>query len=257
MTFEETGIRPELVKAVMDLGYQNPMPVQEQVIPVILQSDKDIIALAQTGTGKTAAFGLPLLSITDEKNKQTQVLVLCPTRELCLQITDDLVNYAKYIKGLRVVAVYGGASIENQLRELKAGAQVIVATPGRMNDIIRRGKANLSGIKAVVLDESDEMLNMGFKEELNAILDQVPTQRRTLLFSATMPKEVAAIAANYMNETEEIIVGTKNAGSENVTHQYCVVHAADRYFALKRIVDFLFRKYMALYFAVPDTKPKK
>lgn len=238
MTFEETGIRPELVKAVTELGYQNPMPVQEQVIPVILQSNKDIIALAQTGTGKTAAFGLPLLSIIDEKVKQPQVLILCPTRELCLQITDDLVNYSKYIKGLRVVAVYGGASIENQLRELKQGAHVIAATPGRMNDIIRRGKVNLGEIKAVVLDEADEMLNMGFKEELNSILDEVPTQRRTLLFSATMPKEVASIASNYMGETEEIIIGTKNAGSENVKHLYYVVHAADRYFALKRVVDF-------------------
>jgi len=238
MTFEETGIRPELVKAVMELGYQNPMPVQEQVIPVILQSNKDVIALAQTGTGKTAAFGLPLLSLVDEKSKHSQVLILCPTRELCLQITDDFINYAKYIKGLRVVAVYGGASIENQIREIKQGAHVIAATPGRMNDLIRRGKINLSAIHSLVLDEADEMLNMGFKEELNSILEQLPQQRRTLLFSATMPKEVASIASNYMNEVQEIIVGTKNAGAENVIHQYCVVHAADRYFALKRVVDF-------------------
>lgn len=238
MTFEETGIRQELVKAVAELGYQSPMPVQEQVIPVILQSNKDIIALAQTGTGKTAAFGLPLLSITNEKDKHTQVLVLCPTRELCLQIADDLTNYSKFINGLRIVAVYGGASIENQIKEIKLGAQVIVATPGRMNDLIRRKKVNLSHIHSVVLDESDEMLNMGFKEELNAILDEVPTERRTLLFSATMPKEVAAIAANYMKDTEEITVGTRNAGSETIKHQYYVVHAADRYFALKRVVDF-------------------
>lgn len=238
MTFEETGIRQELVKAVTELGYQTPMPVQEQVIPVILQSNKDVIALAQTGTGKTAAFGLPLLTLTNEKEKHTQVLVLCPTRELCLQIADDLMNYAKYIHGLRVVAVYGGASIENQVKELRHGAHVIVATPGRMNDLIRRKKVNLASIHSVVLDESDEMLNMGFKEELNTILNEVPTERRTLLFSATMPKEVAAIAANYMNNAEEITVGTRNAGSENVKHQYYVVHAADRYFALKRVVDF-------------------
>jgi ATP-dependent RNA helicase DeaD len=238
MTFEETGIRPELVKAVVELGFVNPMPVQEQVIPVILQSNSDVIALAQTGTGKTAAFGLPLLSLTNEKSKFTQVLTLCPTRELCLQIAGDLTNYSKYISGLRIVAVYGGASIENQIRELKQGAQIIVATPGRMNDLIRRKKVNLSSIHSVVLDEADEMLNMGFKEELNAILDEVPVERRTLLFSATMPKEVAAIASTYMKKAQEITVGTKNSGADNVQHQYCVVHAADRYFALKRIVDF-------------------
>lgn len=238
MTFEETGIRSELVKAVTELGYQTPMPVQEQVIPVILQTTKDVIALAQTGTGKTAAFGLPLLSRIDEKQKRTQVLVLCPTRELCVQITDDLTSYSKYINDLKIVAVYGGASIEAQIRELKSGAHVIVATPGRMNDLIRRQKVNLSFIHTVVLDESDEMLNMGFKEELNAILDEVPTERRTLLFSATMPKEVAAIAANYMKDTEEITVGTRNAGSETIKHQYYVVHSADRYFALKRVVDY-------------------
>jgi ATP-dependent RNA helicase DeaD len=238
MTFEETGIRPELVKAVTELGYVNPMPVQEQVIPVILQSNQDVIALAQTGTGKTAAFGLPLLTLVDEKSKLTQVLALCPTRELCLQIASDLAGYAKYIKGLNIVAVYGGASIETQVRELKMGAQIIVATPGRMNDLIRRKKVNLSSIHSVVLDEADEMLNMGFKEELNSILDEVPSERRTLLFSATMPREVASIASNYMKEAKEITVGTKNSGSETVAHQYCVVHSADRYFALKRIVDF-------------------
>ena len=238
MTFEETGIRPELVKAVKELGYENPMPVQEQVIPVILQSNKDIIALAQTGTGKTAAFGLPLLSLVDEKSKKLQVLVLCPTRELCNQIAKDLTSYSRYITGLRIVAVYGGASMEGQVRELRMGAHVIVATPGRMNDMIRRGKVNLSAIHSVVLDEADEMLNMGFKEELNAILDEVPVERRTLLFSATMPKDVANITSEYMHDKIEITVGTKNAGSENVKHRYCVVHAADRYFALKRVVDF-------------------
>jgi ATP-dependent RNA helicase DeaD len=238
MNFQETGIRSELVKAVTELGFDQPMPVQEQVIPVILQTTRDIIALAQTGTGKTAAFGLPLLSLIDKKSKNAQVLILCPTRELCLQITNDLTSYAKYLSNIRMVAVYGGASIENQIKELKQGAHIIVATPGRMNDLIRRKKVNLSQIQSVVLDEADEMLNMGFKEDLNLILDEVPEQRRTLLFSATMSKEVAAIASNYMSETEEIIVGTKNAGSDTVRHFYCVVHAADRYFALKRVVDF-------------------
>lgn len=238
MTFEETGIRPELVKAVAELGFEQPMPVQEQVIPVILQSTRDIIALAQTGTGKTAAFGLPLITLIDEKSKFTQVLVLCPTRELCLQITNDLNSYAKYLTALRVIAVYGGASIETQVKELKQGAHIIVATPGRMNDLIRRKKVNLTSIHSVVLDEADEMLNMGFKEDLNTILDEVPKQRRTLLFSATMSKEISAIASNYMREKEEIIVGTKNAGSDTVKHLYSVVHAADRYFALKRVVDF-------------------
>ncbi len=238
MTFEETGIRSELVKAVAELGYINPMPVQEQVIPVILNTNKDIIGLAQTGTGKTAAFGLPLISLIDQNNNNLQVITLCPTRELCLQITNDLINYSKYLPWINIVAVYGGASIENQIKDLKKGAHIVVATPGRMNDLIRRKKINLGGIHSVVLDEADEMLNMGFKEELNTILDEVPKQRRTLLFSATMPKEVASIASTYMKEKVEITVGTKNAGSDNVRHLYYVVHASDRYFALKRVVDY-------------------
>lgn len=237
-TFEEIGIRSELLKAITELGYEKPMPVQQQVIPVILQSNRDIIALAQTGTGKTAAFGLPLISNIDEKNKNPQVIILCPTRELCLQIANDLNNYGKYIIGLEIVAVYGGASIETQIKQLKQGAQVIAATPGRMNDLIRRKKVNLNDIHTVVLDEADEMLNMGFQEELNTILEMVPPTRRTLLFSATMPREIANIAAKYMKETQEITVGTKNAGAENVKHHYYVVHASDRYMALKRIADF-------------------
>lgn len=237
-TFEEIGIRTEILKAIEELGYEKPMPVQQQVIPVILQSDRDIIALAQTGTGKTAAFGLPLISKIDEKNQNPQVLILSPTRELCLQIANDLSNYGKYIKGMQTVAVYGGASIENQIKQLKQGAQVVAATPGRMNDLIRRKKINLQDIHSVVLDEADEMLNMGFQEELNSILEVVPQERRTLLFSATMSREVAAIASNYMKETQEITVGTKNAGAENVKHQYYIVHASDRYVALKRIADY-------------------
>ncbi len=238
ITFEETGIRPELVKAVSELGYQNPMPVQEKAIPVILESSNDIVALAQTGTGKTAAFGLPLLSIVDDSVRKPQVLVLCPTRELCLQITNDLTNYAKYLETIRIVAVYGGASIENQIRDIKNGVQIIVATPGRMNDIIRRKKVDLSMVHSLVLDEADEMLNMGFKEELNSILEFVPENRRTLLFSATMQKEVAAIARNYMSNPVELTVGAKNSGAENVKHHYYTVHASDRYLALKRVVDY-------------------
>jgi ATP-dependent RNA helicase DeaD len=237
-TFEEIGIRAEILKAIEELGYEKPMPVQQQVMPVVLQSDRDIIALAQTGTGKTAAFGLPLISKIDEKNPNPQVLVLSPTRELCLQIANDLSNYGKYIKGLQTVAVYGGASIETQIKQLKQGAQVVAATPGRMNDLIRRKKINLQDIHSVVLDEADEMLNMGFQEELNSILEVIPQERRTMLFSATMSREVAAIASNYMKDTQEITVGTKNAGAENVKHQYYIVHASDRYVALKRIADF-------------------
>lgn len=237
-TFEETGIRSEVLQAIEELGYEKPMPVQQEVIPVILQGERDIIALAQTGTGKTAAFGLPLISNINEKNINPQVLILCPTRELCNQITKDLSNYGKFIKNFQAVAVYGGASIETQIKQLKQGAQVVVATPGRMNDIIRRNKINLKEIHSVVLDEADEMLNMGFQEELNSILEEVPSNRRTLLFSATMPREVAAIASNYMKNTLEITVGTKNAGAENVKHQYYVVHAHDRYMALKRIADY-------------------
>lgn len=237
-TFEEIGLRPEILKAIEELGYERPMPVQQQVIPVILQSDRDIIALAQTGTGKTAAFGLPLINKIDEKNINPQVLVLCPTRELCLQITSDLSNYGKYLRNLQIVAVYGGASIETQIKQLKQGAQIVAATPGRMNDLIRRKKINLENIHSVVLDEADEMLNMGFQEELNSILEVIPQNRRTLLFSATMPREVATIASNYMKDTQEITVGTKNAGNENVKHHYYVVHASDRYMALKRIADF-------------------
>lgn len=237
-SFKDTGIRPELLKAVEALGFVKPMPVQARVIPVILNTTHDIIALAQTGTGKTAAFGLPLLSLIDEKKRDPQALILCPTRELCLQITADLVSFAKFIGGVKVTAVYGGASIELQMRDLKQGTHIIVATPGRMNDLIRRKKVYLDAIKSVVLDEADEMLNMGFKEELNLILKAVPSDRRTLLFSATMSREVSSIASTYMKETEKITVGTQNAGSENIEHHYYMVNAHDRYLALKRVVDF-------------------
>ncbi len=237
-TFEESGIRPELKKAVLELGFETIMPVQEQVIPVVLESKDDIIALAQTGTGKTAAFGLPILSLLDLDSRETQALILSPTRELCIQITKDLMSYGKYLTGLRVTAVYGGASIENQISQLKSGAHVIVATPGRMNDLIRRKRVFLSNVQTVVLDEADEMLNMGFTEDLNLILEKVPTERRTLLFSATMSNEVASIAKNYMNTPVNITIGKKNSGSENVSHHAYIINARDRYLVLKRIVDY-------------------
>lgn len=237
ITFEDSGLRPELLRAAKDLGFVNPMPVQAEVIPLVLSGKRDIIALAQTGTGKTAAYGLPLIHHVDEFNAQPQVLVLCPTRELCVQVSGDMADYAQYIKGIRVAAIYGGASIDNQIRDLKKGVQIIVATPGRMNDMLRRKKVDFSGIHTLVLDEADEMLNMGFKEELNSILDEMPPARRTLLFSATMPAEVSGIASKYLDKPIEITIGEKNAGSENVRHFYYIVKAHDRYLALKRIVD--------------------
>ena len=237
-SFIETGIRPELQRAVKELGFEIPMPVQQQVIPRILESTRDIIALSQTGSGKTAAYGLPLLSLINESLRVPQILILSPTRELCMQIANDMTDYSKYIGGLKTLAVYGGASIENQISELKQGVQVVIATPGRINDLIRRKRINLSGITAVVLDEADEMLNMGFQEDLNTILDSVPETRRTLLFSATMSREIHDIASEYMKDAEEITIGHKNAGADTVSHNYYIVQASDRYLALKRIVDF-------------------
>jgi len=238
ITFEQTGIRKELLKAIYDLGFEIPMPVQEQVIPAILTTDNDIVGLSQTGSGKTAAYGLPVLNNIDENIKNPQVLVLCPTRELCIQIAKDFTNYSKYLSNVQVVAVYGGASIEQQIRELKDGARVIVATPGRMNDLIRRKRVVLKDITNLILDEADEMLNMGFQEELNDIIESLPVERRTLLFSATMPTDVMKIAKKYMKDVREIVVGNKNAGADSVNHHYYVVNASDRYQALKRLVDY-------------------
>ena len=215
------------------------MPIQEKVIPVLLETEGDVIGLAQTGTGKTAAFGLPLIQHADLHDPRTQALILAPTRELCLQITGDLKNFARYIPELHIVAIYGGADIERQIRALKKGAQIIVATPGRMNDLLnKRKKSDLSAIRTLVLDEADEMLNMGFKEELDAILDQTPASKNTLLFSATMPKEVLQISKNYMHEPREITVGPRNVGAENIEHICYTVRSKDRYLALKRIVDY-------------------
>jgi ATP-dependent RNA helicase DeaD len=232
-------LNPEILNAIKDLGFETPMPVQEKVIPVMLESEKDIIALAQTGTGKTAAFGLPLISMVDSsKSSGVQVLILCPTRELCMQITDDLISFSKYLPDLHILPVYGGASIENQMRALKKGVQFIVATPGRMLDLINRKAVNLSTVKNVVLDEADEMLNMGFIDSLNDILKVIPKERRTLLFSATMPDRVASIAENYMNDPVEIVIGSRNSSSASVKHLCYTVSSKDKYNALKRIVDY-------------------
>ena len=241
ITFEEIGMTSEVLKGITELGFQHPMPIQEKVIPVLLEQEhpEDLIGLAQTGTGKTAAFGLPIVQRADPKDKRTQALILAPTRELCLQITGDLKNFAKYIPALNVVAVYGGADIDRQIRALKKGAQVIVATPGRMNDLLnKRKRIDLSALQTVVLDEADEMLNMGFKEELDAILEQTPAEKTTLLFSATMPKDVLRISKDYMHNPREISVGERNAGAENVKHICYPVRSKDRYLALKRVVDY-------------------
>jgi ATP-dependent RNA helicase DeaD len=237
-TFEELGIESTIISAITDLGFKNPTPIQKEVIPLLLANKNDLIGLAQTGTGKTAAYGLPLLQYTSSQSTATNVLILSPTRELCVQIARDLNNYAKYKKGIRVVPIYGGASIETQLKQLKRGAQVIVATPGRMLDMINRSRADVSHIETLVLDEADEMLNMGFKDELDSILENTPAEKRTLLFSATMSREVERIALNFMHDPIEITVGKKNEGAENIKHAYYLVHEKDRYLALKRIADF-------------------
>lgn len=237
-TFEELGVVANIRKAIEEMGYENPMPVQEEVIPYLLGETNDVIALAQTGTGKTAAFGLPLLQKTNTKENVPQALILCPTRELCLQIASDLADYSKYIENLRVLPVYGGSSIESQIKSLKRGVQIIVATPGRLIDLINRKTVDLANVKNVVLDEADEMLNMGFLDSIDEILARVPEDRLMLLFSATMPKEVAKITKKYMNSPKEITIGRKNEGSNNVKHVYYMVHAKDKYLALKRIADY-------------------
>ena len=252
-TFEELGVCENIRRAIDELGFVNPMPVQEAVIPHLLgidtasdnsedttspQTSHDLIALAQTGTGKTAAFGIPLLQRVDADDRSTQALVLSPTRELCLQIADDLRDFSKYMPGIHVVPVYGGADIVQQIKALRHGAQIIVATPGRLIDLVNRGKAVLDGVHSVVLDEADEMLNMGFSESINEIFESIPAERNTLLFSATMSKEIEKIALNYLHDHQEIVVGSRNEGAENVNHVYYMVHAKDKYLALKRIVDF-------------------
>lgn len=237
-TFEELGVAPEIRKAIEEMGYENPMPVQEEVIPYLLGNGNDVVALAQTGTGKTAAFGLPLIQKIDVNNRVPQALILCPTRELCLQIAGDLNDYSKYITDLKILPVYGGSSIESQIRSLKKGVHIIVATPGRLIDLIERRVAKLETIRDVVMDEADEMLNMGFTDSINAILENVPQDRNTLMFSATMSPEISRIAKTYLHDAKEITIGTKNEGTKNVHHVAYIVHAKDKYLALKRVVDF-------------------
>jgi ATP-dependent RNA helicase DeaD len=235
--FEQLGLNESLLLAIKDLGFENPSEVQEKAIPVLLEQNTDLVALAQTGTGKTAAFGFPLIQKIDAENRNTQALILSPTRELCLQITNEIKLYSKYIKGLHTVAVYGGASITEQAREVKRGAQIIVATPGRMQDMINRGLVNIKNIDFCILDEADEMLNMGFYEDICSILSDTPDEKNTWLFSATMPAEVARIAKQFMSTPVEITVGSKNSGSATVSHEYYCVNARDRYEALKRLAD--------------------
>ena len=236
-TFEELGLGENCLKAITDMGFETPSEVQEKTIPLLLENDTDIVSLAQTGTGKTAAFGFPLIEKVDAESRTTQGLILSPTRELCLQITNELKNYSKHVKGMNVVAVYGGASIQDQARAIKRGAQIIVATPGRMGDMIRRGMVDIRKIDICVLDEADEMLNMGFYEDITEILSDTPDEKNIWLFSATMPREVATIAKKFMHDPMEITVGTKNAGNKNVSHEYYQVSGRDRYPALKRLAD--------------------
>ncbi|MDQ8005637.1 MAG: DEAD/DEAH box helicase [Pedobacter sp.] len=236
--FSKLGISDDVVNAVKELGFENPTPIQEQAIPVLLEGSNDFVGLAQTGTGKTAAFGLPLLELIDFKSNKPQALILCPTRELCLQIANDIRNFSKNTPNASVVAVYGGANIMQQLREIRNGVQIVVATPGRMLDIIGRKAIDFSNVKYVVLDEADEMLNMGFQEDINDILSTTPDEKKTWLFSATMPPEVRRIAKNYMENPTELTMGTKNTGNVNIEHEYYIVKARDKYAALKRIVDY-------------------
>lgn len=235
--FEQLGLNESLLLAIKDLGFENPSEVQEKAIPILLEQDTDIVALAQTGTGKTAAFGFPLIQKINADDRNTQALILSPTRELCLQITNEIKLYSKYIKGLNTVAVYGGANINEQAKEVKRGAQIIVATPGRMQDMINRGMVNIKNIDYCVLDEADEMLNMGFYDDICSILADTPDEKSTWLFSATMPQEVARIAKEFMHKPLEITVGHKNSGNVNVSHEFYVVNGRDRYSALKRLAD--------------------
>ena len=239
LNFKEIGVEKQILNAIEDLGFETPTPVQEKTIPLLLEENgKDIIALAQTGTGKTAAFGIPLIQKSNESSKKVQYLILSPTRELCLQIADDIRSYAKYKQKIKIAAVFGGSSIEKQIKDLKRGAQIVSATPGRLVDLINRKKIDLSNVEVVVLDEADEMLNMGFRDELDAIIEETPSDRNTLLFSATMPKEVLAMTKRFMKDPVEITVGKKNVGAQNINHESYFVQARDRYLALKRIVDF-------------------
>lgn len=247
-TFKELGLNTSVLSAITELGFENPTPIQEKSIPVFLETERDILGLAQTGTGKTAAFGLPLLQLIDFSAKHTQALIICPTRELCLQISRDLTNYSKHINGVRIVSVYGGSSINAQVEELRRGAHIIVATPGRLIDLMSRRAVNIKNISYVVLDEADEMLNMGFREDIEGILSVTPENKRVCLFSATMPKEIRSIANQYMKDPVELSVGKVNAVNANISHEYAVVHAKDKYAALKRILDFTNENFYGIIF---------
>ena len=239
ISFRELGVSERILKAIEELGFEQPMPVQEAVIPYLLEKGSgDVVALAQTGTGKTAAYGIPVIQQTDVDSSEAQFLILSPTRELCVQIASDLADFSHYIEGLHVIPMSGGSSIENQIRNFKRGAHVIVATPGRLIDLMERGVVSLDTIRTVILDEADEMLNMGFSEDLEKILSSVPVERKMLMFSATMSKEIQAISKKYLHDAREIVIGTRNEGAENVEHVYYMVHAKDKYLALKRIVDY-------------------
>jgi len=238
MTFKELGLRDEVLRALEDLGFENPTPIQAESIPQLLSEERDLVGLAQTGTGKTAAFGLPLIEKIDFNKKYVQGVVIAPTRELGIQIAEDFKKFTKYIKGASIATIYGGASIETQAREVKRGAQIVVATPGRLNDMIRRNMVKLNQVSVAILDEADEMLNMGFKEDIDTILEQTPENKNVWLFSATMPKEVARIAKTYMNDPIEVTVGTKNAANTDIHHVYYTINDRNRYFALKRMLDF-------------------
>ncbi len=235
--FKEMGLSDEIQSAVEELGFEQPTPIQEKVIPFILENEQDMVALAQTGTGKTAAFGLPIIQQIDTDQRSIQTLILSPTRELAMQIANDLKKYSKNIKKLKIAVVYGGSDIRAQISEIERGAQIVVGTPGRTLDLIKRRKLRVNEIRWVVLDEADEMLSMGFKDDLDAILENSPDEKQTLLFSATMPREIVAISKKYMTDIFEISAGRKNMGAENVEHHYYLVHAKDRYMALKRVAD--------------------
>ena len=246
-TFEELGVCEEIRRAIEEMGFEQPMPVQEEVIPYLLGEGNEVIALAQTGTGKTAAFGIPLLQKIDADTRETQAVIISPTRELCLQIADDLKDFSKYLPSIHIEAVYGGASIVQQIKALRRGVQIIVATPGRLVDLMNRGVAKLNNVRNVVLDEADEMLNMGFSESINAIFEGVPADRNTLMFSATMSREIEKIAKTYLHDYKEIVVGSRNEGAENVNHIYYLVNAKDKYLALKRVVDYHPRIYAIIF----------
>ena len=236
--FKNLGIEQKLIDSILELGFENPTPVQEKAIPLVLNDRSDLIALAQTGTGKTAAFGLPSIQQIDLKNKNIQTIVLCPTRELCIQISKDLISYSKFLKAIKITPVYGGASIENQIKAIRKGTHIIVGTPGRTKDLIKRKVLNFKSVNRVILDEADEMLSMGFKDDLDFILDTTSENRQTLLFSATMSKEVRSISKRFMNDANEITVEKLNSGSKNVEHHIYNVSSRDKYATLKRISDF-------------------